>query len=158
MIKLGSLIKEIEVMRPFNGRITNVQELEQYLNFLEKKEGEGIYNKDKDLVIDREFIIEEYVDENEIVIPHNIKSLYNLKYINGDLNLIDCKNITSLPNNLTITKNLYMDYIPISEIPNNLNIGGTLYCYNTPLSKQYSVEEIKHIIINKGGSVKKVLR
>ena len=152
MIKLAQLLKEIEVVRPFSGRITNVTELEQYLDFLERKEGEGIYNE-----YDKEYIIQWY-EEYNVFIPPNVKSLYNLKYVKGHLKLSHLENITSLPNNLTVTGDLYINSSNISEIPNNLNIGGNLICTNTPLSKQYSPEEIKQIIIDKGGNVKKDLR
>jgi hypothetical protein len=155
MIKLAPLLKEIEVMRPFNGRITNEHELEQYLNFLERKEGEEIYN----ISWNRGNIIGSYNNSNNYTsIPENIKSLYNLKYVEGALSLIGCKNIISLPNNLTVTNNLYIQHSNISEIPNNLNIGGNLLCRDTPLLKKYSTREIKQLIIDKGGSVKKVLR
>jgi hypothetical protein len=133
MIKLGQLLKEIEVIRPFNGRITNVQELESYLNFLERKEGKGIYGNK----LNMEDLIKDYERYDTVSIPENIKSLYNLKYVEGDLSLIECKNITSLPN--------------------NLNIGKNLICKDTPLSKQYSSEEIEQMIIDKDGSVQEVI-
>ena len=151
MIKLAPLLKEIEIMRPFSGRVTNVDELESYLNFLERKEGKGIYNTD-----DKEFTIEQYKDNNITIIPKNVKSLYNLRYVEGDLSLIDCENITSFPNNLTVTGDLFINHTHISEIPNNLNIGGNLYCGYTPLAKQYSSDKIKQMIIDKGGSVQEV--
>jgi len=154
MIKLAPLLKEIEVMRPFSGRITNVTELESYLNFLERKEGEEIYDEEEGL--DKEGTIEDYDKYNIIIIPKNIRSLYNLRYVEGELTLSYSKNITSLPNNLTVTKNLYIDSSNISEIPNNLNIGWALYCIGTKFAKQHSAEEIKQMIIDKGGSVKKV--
>jgi hypothetical protein len=151
MIKLAQLLKEIEVVRPFSGRITNVTELEQYLDFLERKEGKGIYGNE----FNREDLIKDYERYDTVSIPENIKSLYNLKYVEGDLSLIECKNITSLPNNLTVNT-LYINNSNISEIPNNLNINGTLYCNNTPLLEQYSVNEIRRLITNNGGSVRHI--
>jgi len=133
MIKLAPLLKEIEVARPLSGRITNVQELESYLNFLERKEGKGIYGNK----LNMEDLIKDYERYDTVSIPENIKSLYNLKYVEGDLSLIECKNITSLPN--------------------NLNIGKNLICKDTPLSKQYSSEEIEQMIIDKDGSVQEVI-
>ena len=155
MIKLAPLLKEIEVARPFSGRITNVQELEQYLKLLEKIEGEKIYG-DEDW--SREDIIEEYKESSNVIIPYDITSLYNLKYVKGNLITSHQNSLTSLPNNLTVTNDLHIYNSNISEIPNNLNIGGNLHCDKTPLLKQYSPDEIKQIIIDKGGSVQKVLR
>jgi len=151
MIKLGDLVKEIEVMRPFGGRITNPTELEQFLDLLEGKEGEEIYGG----IWSKKSIIQQYSIHDNVFIPENIKSLYNLKYVKGDLSLIECKNITSLPNNLTVNT-LYINNSNISEIPNNLNINGTLYCNNTPLLEQYSVNEIRRLITNNGGSVRHI--
>jgi len=153
MIKLAPLLKEIEVVRPFNGRITNRKELEQYLNFLERKEGKEIYSNGG---WDEEGTIENYDTHNIVFIPPNVKSLYNLRYVEGKLSLMGCENLISLPNNLTITGYLNIQYLKISEIPNNLNIGENFYCLGTSLSKQYTKEEIKQIIIDKGGSVQKV--
>jgi hypothetical protein len=157
MIKLGNLLKEIEVVKPFNGRITSVQELESYLNFLERKEGKEIYNGGS-MYWNRGNIIEEYEENNDLVIPRNVKSLYNLRYVEGNLNLTYCENLISLPNNLTVTENLFINETNISEIPNNLNIDENLRCLNNPLSEQYTSEEIKQIIIDKGGSVQEVYR
>jgi len=153
MIKLGSLIKEIEVIRPFNGRITNEYELEQYLNFLERKEGKEIYGNDG---WDKKSIVERYAAHNTVFIPKNIAPLYNLRYVEGSLSLFNCRNITLLPNNLTIMGSLDIISTSISKIPDNLNIGGNLYYSSTPLLKQYTKDEIKQLIIDKGGSVKKI--
>jgi hypothetical protein len=69
---------------------------------------------------------------------------------------MNCRNIALLPNNLTIMGSLDIISTSISKIPDNLNIGGNLYYSSTPLLKQYTKDEIKQLIIDKGGSVKKI--
>ena len=43
---------------------------------------------------------------------------------------------------------------PITSLPDNLEVGGGLNLRNTPISKKYTKEEIKNIIIQQGGDIK----
>jgi hypothetical protein len=47
-------------------------------------------------------------------------------------------------------------FTSISKIPNNLNVDGNLYYSSTPLFKRHTPEEIKQMIVDKGGSVKEI--
>lgn len=48
---------------------------------------------------------------------------------------------------------LDLSYTPITSLPNNLTVGKSLFLHNTPLSKKYSKDEIRKMIEDKGGSV-----
>jgi len=105
-----------------------------------------------------------------------IKSLpKGLKHVSGSLYL-SYTEIKSLPDGLTVGGNLVLNNTPIESLPTGLTVGGYLYLYDTlikslpkelkikgqlflkytPLSKKYTKDEIKQIIINNGGSVKNV--
>jgi len=66
--------------------------------------------------------------------------------------------ISKLPLNIFNSKNyfyrneLFIVGTKIDDIPPNLRVN-TLYCCNTPLSKKYSAEDIKHLILSRGGQV-----
>jgi hypothetical protein len=52
--------------------------------------------------------------------------------------------LTSLPDNLTVGKNLYIPYNKdISSLPKDLKVEGNFIIYNTPLAKKYTEEEIR---------------
>ena len=71
----------------------------------------------------------------------------------GDLDLTNTP-ITSLPDNLKVGGDLYLSGTKITSLPDNLKVGGGLYLSNTPISKKYTKEEIKNIIIQQGGDIK----
>jgi len=145
MIKLAPLLREIEVIRPFNGRITNRKELETYLNIMTNLD-ENIINAFGAL----------YDIRKEVYIPIGLSNLKNLRYVDGDLKLAK-SDILKLPDGLSVNGDLDIRYLEnISEIPNKLKIKNSLYCFGTPLSKQYSSEEIEQLIVNKGGNVQQV--
>jgi hypothetical protein len=60
-------------------------------------------------------------------------------------------NLSSLPDNLSINV-LVIKNAPINSIPNNLNVR-FITLSNTPLNENYTKEELKKIIENKGGNV-----
>ena len=70
------------------------------------------------------------VDGKVKVLSHTVTSLNNLEYVNGDLDLNRCVNLTSLGN--------------------LKSVGGHLYLFETPLSKKYSEEEIRQMVNIKG--------
>ena len=91
-----------------------------------------------------------YLDlENTLItsLPDNLK-------VGGGLYLNKTK-ITSLPDNLQVGGNFDLEDIKITSLPDNLKVGGYLNLGNTPLSKKYSKEEIKKMIEDKGGEVKR---
>lgn len=64
-------------------------------------------------------------------------------------------NLSSLPDNLNI-KTLSIKNAPVNSIPNNLNVI-FLTLSNTPLNRNYTEEELKKIIKNKGGNAENIL-
>ena len=63
--------------------------------------------------------------------------------------------IKELPDNLKVGGDLDLINTPIKELPDNLKVGSNLNLYNTPLSKKYSKEEIRSMIEERGGYVKR---
>jgi len=63
--------------------------------------------------------------------------------------------ITSLPSDLKVGGNLNLGNVEITSLPDGLKVGGVLYLGNTPLSKKYTKEEIRKIIEDKGGEIKR---
>lgn len=70
----------------------------------------------------------------------------------GDLDLSDTP-ITSLPKGLTVGGHLYLSRKQITSLPEGLTVGGSLGLFNTPISKQYSVEQLKQMLPNVKGSI-----
>jgi len=68
---------------------------------------------------------------------------------------LDSTKISSLPDNLTVGGNLSLEKTPLSSIPKNLKVGGVFFIGQTPLAKKYSEEQIRKMIEEKGGKVKK---
>ena len=77
----------------------------------------------------------------------------NLK-VGGFLSLRDTK-ISSLPDNLTVGGFLDLRYTQITSLPDNLHVELRIYLKNTPLADKYSKEQIRKMIKEKGGYVKK---
>ncbi len=73
--------------------------------------------------------------------------------VNGRLHLDGCKNITSLPNGLKIKYSLYIQDSNIEELPPDLEVGGILILYRTPLSRNYSRDEIRKMVPNFKGEI-----
>jgi len=70
------------------------------------------------------------------------------------LDLSDTK-ITSLPNNLKAGGGLDLSDTKITSLPDNLEVVRSLFLENTPLAEKYTKEEIRKMIEDKGGYVKK---
>lgn len=75
-----------------------------------------------------------------------------LTIINGGLNIENTK-ITTLPDRLTVDGAIIAKNSQISSIPNNLKCSDWIDLRNTPLSKQYSSDEFKKIVQDKGGYI-----
>lgn len=89
-----------------------------------------------------------YIKNNLIeVLPDNLDVSHEIIATGSDLK--------KLGNNLK-TKILNISDTSIREIPNNLNVN-TFIITNTPLSLNYTEEELTNLIKEKGGSVKKIL-
>ncbi|CAB4138635.1 hypothetical protein UFOVP331_195 [uncultured Caudovirales phage] len=79
-----------------------------------------------------------------------ITSLPDNLTVGRDLYLNKTK-ITKLPDNLTVGGSLYLYRVPITTLPPNLKIGGDLYLDHTPLSKNHSKDEIRAMVKNLKG-------
>ena len=75
-----------------------------------------------------------------------------LTIINAGLNLENSK-ITTLPDRLTVDGAIMAKNSQISSIPNNLKCSDWIDLRNTPVSKQYSSDEFKKIVQDKGGYI-----
>ena len=83
-----------------------------------------------------------------------------IEYLPDNLNVggslfLNNTQITSLPNNLKVRWNLFLGNTKIKSLPDNLSVGDSLYLNKTPLSKTYSGKEIRKMIEDKGGNVKR---
>ena len=148
--------------------------IKQFIEFLKKKEGREVPLEVK-LLNPKDFKItpEELnvkgsldLDETRIQsLPDNLKIKRNLNLsrtpiqslpdnlrVGWSLDLSYSK-IKSLPNNLEVGKNLHLDFTQIESIPNNLTVRDTIFFQNTPLSDEYTEEEIESMIEEKGGFV-----
>jgi len=74
--------------------------------------------------------------------------------VEGSLNLYNTP-ISSLPDNLTVGGHLSLRDTKISSLPDNLTVERHLSLDQTPLAKKYSEEQIRKMIEEKGGKVKK---
>ena len=77
----------------------------------------------------------------------------NLLKIGGDFSLGNVP-ITSLPNNLKVEGDLSLINTRITSLPNDLQVGGDLSLGSTPLSKNYTEEEIKQMVPGVKGTIK----
>ena len=73
----------------------------------------------------------------------NLKSLPNNLTVNGGLDLGGCTKITSLPSGLKVLGTLDLRHTNFNELPPDLNVGHDLILYGTPLSINYSRDEIR---------------
>ena len=152
--------------------------IKQFFKFLEKKEGREIPLKVK-LLNPKDFKIgpEDLNVKGDLVfsqlplqsLPDNltvrgdlylnntqIQSLPDNLTVGRDLYLLKTE-IESLPDNLTVKRDLDLAKIPIKSLPNNLKVGGYLDLENTPLAKKYTKEQIRSMIEERGGYVKKFI-
>ena len=85
----------------------------------------------------------------------NITKLPNdLRVENGFLDLTNCIQLTELPANLYVKYGLILDRCKqLTELPNKLFVGGDLFLRGTIFATEYSDEEIREIIISKGGAI-----
>ena len=66
--------------------------------------------------------------------------------IGGDLDLIDCPNLTSLPEDLDVGYSLYLyNCKNLTSLPKGLQVGLNLYIGKTPLTN-YSNDELRKMI------------
>jgi len=66
--------------------------------------------------------------------------------VNGYLDVDGCKNITSLPSGLKVKYDLDLRDTNITELPPDLEVLGRLFLYRTPLSRDYSSDQIRKMI------------
>ena len=155
MIKLKSILLNENVLI---SRRNKEERLKYYRSSLYKKVKQYIKNGCKgDLnlattPIDRLPDELKHIDGHLNLFNTQIKSLPDGLTIIGWLDL-DNTQIKLLPNGLTVGGSLSLCDTQIKSLPNGLKVGNYLYLYNTPLSKKYTPDEIKQMIINKGGSV-----
>ena len=83
----------------------------------------------------------------------NLKSLPNNLTVNGRLDLEKCKNITSLPSGLNVKGDLDLRNTNITRLPPDLEIGGYLFLYRTPQFRNYSSDEIRKMVPNFKGEI-----
>jgi len=123
------------------------------LKFLEKKEGRPIPLRVK-LTNNLPLTPEDLNVTGNLGLSRTpINSLPDNLNVVGNLNL-SVTPITSLPDNLQVGGHLDLSYTSITSLPDNLNVGSRLFLVNTPLSKQYTKEQIRQMIEDKGGFVK----
>ena len=105
------------------------------------------------LLFDPESITEADLKVDDLYVSDtNITQLPDNLTVYGNLYMSNTP-ITTLPDNLTVGDILFADRTKIASIPNNLKVGGNLLLTDTPLHKQYTNDEIRKIIEDKGGSV-----
>ena len=61
--------------------------------------------------------------------------------------------ITSLPQGLTVGRNLVLENTPITSLPQGLKVGRFLDLTNTPISKKYSKEQIRQMVPGVKGEI-----
>ena len=83
----------------------------------------------------------------------NINSLPEGLTVGGSLYLDNTK-ITSLPDGLIVGDDIDLSFTRIDSLPYGLTVGGDIDLSETPLSEQYSEDEILKIIQDKEGNVK----
>jgi hypothetical protein len=74
--------------------------------------------------------------------------------VEGDLDLA-YTSITSIPDNLQVGGSLDLENTNIETLPNNLKVERSLFLDNTPLAEEYTKEEIRKMVEDKGGYVKR---
>ena len=72
--------------------------------------------------------------------------------VKGNLNLSG-NAITSLPDNLKVGGDLNLFNTKITSLPDNLKVGGYLDLRNTPISKKYTKEQLKQMLLGVKGEI-----
>jgi hypothetical protein len=156
MIKLLDILKENKILVP---RRSPEERAKNYQIVLQKKIQQYIKDGGKGNLNLRNTPITSLPDNLQVggvLDLHNtpITSLPDNLQVGGYLDLFNTK-ITSLPDNLQVGGYLNLRNTKITSLPDNLNVGGGLYLRNTPLSEKYTEEQIKQIIEDNGGYVKR---
>ncbi len=79
-----------------------------------------------------------------------------INYINGDMKgNLDLGNtkVSSLPKDLKVGGNLFLKNTLITSLPEGLNVGYDLYLRYTPISKMYTVKQLKQMLPNVKGEI-----
>jgi hypothetical protein len=128
--------------------------------FLEKKEGRPIPVTVKPALLAYTLANSLPLTPEELNLSGNLDLKHKTKInslpddlkVSGELD-IGWTGITSLPDNLKIGGSLYIRGAKIDSLPNGLQVNGNLYLNNTPISKEYTNDEIRKIINDKGGKI-----
>ena len=130
--------------------------IEKIFNFLKENEGKEL---PKNWGIIKE--LEHHPDDVQYrhdgtlsLFDTGIKKLPKDLYVDRNLFLSGCKQLTELPDKLHVGYIFSLSYTNISELPNNLYVGTHLFIYDTPLAENYTVDEIRKMITSKGGTIK----
>jgi hypothetical protein len=161
-----------------------IETIENVLKFLEEKEGKKITDRMFHYIEKLKLIKElenhpdgeQYRYEGDLNLNFSkITKLPNNLYVDGSLDLFDCKQLTELPIKLYVDGDLDLGncnrltklpdklYVggslnltgcsELTEIPNNLYVGRSLFIDNTPLAKKYTNEQIREIVTSTGGQI-----
>ena len=82
----------------------------------------------------------------------NITSLPEGLTVGGYLSLSNTS-ITNLPEGLSVGGGLYLSYTKITSLPEGLSVGDYLYLHDTPISKKYTKEQLKSMLLNVKGEI-----
>ena len=81
-----------------------------------------------------------------------ITSLPQGLQVNGDLTISDTK-ITSLPNGLKIAGDFHLRFVEIESLPPDLQVGGILDLWHTPISIEYTKQQIRKMVPGVKGEI-----
>lgn len=73
-------------------------------------------------------------------------------YVGGCLDLYCCP-IRTLPSGLHVGGNLNLSATKVDDIPDKMYVGGNVYLRGCPLVYKYKLNEIKTLILDRGGHV-----
>jgi hypothetical protein len=83
----------------------------------------------------------------------DLKTLPNNLKIKGNLILVDATMLESLPNGLEVEGTIQAEYSGVKSIPNNIKVNGNLWLHETPISKQYTKEQLKQMLPGVKGDI-----
>jgi hypothetical protein len=84
----------------------------------------------------------------------NLTSLPNNFKFGGDLYLENCKSLKSLPDGLEVGGDLLLEgCTKLKSLPKNLKVRGSLWLQNTPLSENYTEEQIREMVPGIKGNI-----
>jgi hypothetical protein len=80
--------------------------------------------------------------------------------VGGTLDLYGCKKLESLPEGLEVKVGLNLtNCTSLTSLPEGLKVGdGGLFFSGTPLAKKYTDQEVRDIVISRGGEIKGEIR